>query len=75
MANISKEFKNKFNDLTAEINRMQDGRGKFRLTREFDLGMQPLIKKAIALCDQYDADQKVEIPNSTDFMGICKVEY
>lgn len=74
MPNISKEFKNKFNELLTEINFMQDGRGKFRLTREFDLGMQPLIKKAIALCEQYEADQSHGIIG-TDFMGICKVEY
>lgn len=72
---ITKQFKKQFNELLIEINKRQDGSGRFSLNRQFDNSLYSVIEKSIALCDQYKADQLLTNDKSVNFMDICKVEY
>lgn len=71
---ITNDFKQKLNELMLEINQRQDSSGKFRLVHVFDNSLYSVVKKAIAVCEQYKADQGKEI-SGTEFMDLCKVEY
>lgn len=72
---ITKQFKKQFNELLIEINKRQDGSGKFSLNRQFDNSLYSVIEKSIALCEQYKADQLLTSDKSVNFMDICTVEY